>query len=76
MAHDRDCRFSPLFPHCNCGEAERAERLEQLEAERAAIERLIACAETITIESSTHTPFKPRIVYASDLEDVLAGKLR
>lgn len=76
MAHDRDCRFSPLFPHCNCGETERTERLEQLEAERAAIERLIENAEEIIIESATRTPFRPKMVHASDLADVLAGRLR
>lgn len=75
MAHDRDCMSSPFFPHCNCGETERVERLEQLEAERAAIERLIANAEEIEIES-VGRPFTPRMVLASDLEDVLAGRLR
>lgn len=32
MAHSRDCRYSPFFPNCNCGEIERRERLETLEA--------------------------------------------
>lgn len=75
MAHSQDCRFSPLFPHCNCGEVERAERLERREAEREAIQQLIANAEVITIES-TGAPYKPRMVMASDLEDVLAGRIR
>jgi hypothetical protein len=75
MAHDRDCRFSPLFPHCNCGEVERTERLEQLEDERKAIQRLIEGAETVTIEG-VGQPYTPKVVYARDLEDVLAGRLR
>lgn len=75
--HDhRECRFSPFFPHCNCGATEAQERLEQLEDERKAIERLIESAEEIVIESSTHTPFRPKMVHASDLEDVLSGKAR
>ena len=31
MAHSRHCRYSPLFPHCDCGETDRNERIEQLE---------------------------------------------
>lgn len=61
--------------YCECGSAEIQERLDQLEAEREAIERLIRDAETIVIQS-TGAPFTPRMVLASDLEDVLAGKLR
>ena len=75
MAHDRDCRYSPMFPHCNCGETDRCARLEQLEEERAAIERLIENAETITIPSNGR-PYTPRIVLADDLAAVLAGRLR
>jgi hypothetical protein len=31
MAHSRHCRYSPLFPHCDCGETERADKIEELE---------------------------------------------
>lgn len=75
MAHSRDCRISSFFPHCNCGETERTERLEQLEAERTAIQRLIESAETVLIEG-VGAPYTPKMVMASDLEDVLAGRLR
>lgn len=30
MRHDRDCRFSPLFPHCNCDVAEAQEKLANI----------------------------------------------
>lgn len=50
-------------------------RLEQLEAEREAIERLIANAEVIKIPS-TGAAYEPRMVLASDLENVLAGRAR
>lgn len=36
--HSRDCRSSPLFPHCDCGAQkarERLDELEQLEQERS-----------------------------------------
>lgn len=29
--HSRDCRMSPLFPHCDCGATQAQERLEELE---------------------------------------------
>lgn len=66
--------------YCECGASEIQSRLDQLEAERVeaereVIERLIRDAETITIEG-VGSQFTPRIVQASDLEDVLAGRLR
>lgn len=60
---------------CDCGSREIQARLDQLESEREAIQRLIANAEEIVIES-IGAPYTPRIVYACDLQDVLDGKLR
>ena len=51
------------------------ERIRDLEDEREAIRRLINGAETIVIPS-TRSPYTPKMVHASDLEDVLSGKLR
>lgn len=77
MAHDHiTCPFSTSFQVCTCGETERMTRLEQLEEERAAIERLIEGAETISLESSTSMRYGVRMVNARDLADVLAGRLR
>ena len=74
--HSRDCRYSPMFPHCDCGAVEDAEELERLREVVASIERLIESAETIVIQSNTHTPFRPKMVHASDLADVISGRLR
>lgn len=52
------------------------EELDNLREIVSAIQRLIANAETIVIQSGTRTPYTPKIVYASDLEGVLSGKLR
>jgi hypothetical protein len=55
----------------------RAEFVEaQLAEEHAAFERLVHDAETIVIESNTHVPFRPRMVNANDITDVLEGRLR
>lgn len=74
--HSADCRKSPFFPHCNCGADEAQARLEQLEGERAAIERLIEGAEEIRVESSTSRRCVRRVVEAQALIDVLAGRSR
>lgn len=80
MAHHRDCRMSPFFPHCDCGETDRRDRLAQLETEltclRESIQRLVDNAEEIRIESGTRATYRPKIVYASVLQDVLDGRLR
>lgn len=34
--HSRDCRFSPMFPHCNCGASDAVAQLELLESRRDA----------------------------------------
>ena len=74
--HSRDCRISPSFPHCNCGAEKAQERLDQLEAERTTIERLIEHAEDVGFESATSRRYTVKMVSASDLSDVLSGVLR
>lgn len=56
-------------------ERELKERVAQLEDERETVQRLIEIAETITIEG-VGADYTPKMVAASDLEAVLAGRMR
>lgn len=79
IAHSYDCitkrSHVDMRDYCECGVAEIQARLDQLEEERDAVQRLIANAETITIENGG-APYTPKMVHAQDLIDVLNGKLR
>lgn len=71
--HGKDCRYSPSFPHCNCGARGAYEELERLRGVVDSLRRLCDNAETITIES-TGVPYTPRMVNASDVIDILEGR--
>ena len=73
----REKRSSYRFgsEYCECGSLEIQNRLNKLEDEREVIQRLIESAETIVIES-IGAPYTPRMVFASDLEDILSGRMR
>lgn len=79
IAHQSDCIDKRVRDrdYCECGVAETQARLDQLEDERETVERLIADAEEITTgESPSLTPYVDKYVRASDLANVLAGRLR
>lgn len=53
-----------------------AEEIIELRSMVDSLWSLVHNAETIIIQSSTNTPFKPKMVHASDIEDVLTGRSR
>lgn len=55
---------------------ETQSELDTLKDIVAAVQRLIDEAEMIVLPSNTSTPYTLEMVRASDLADVLAGKLR
>jgi hypothetical protein len=77
VPHSEQCRNNRGNDpdYCHCGSREIQLRLDQLEAEREAIEGLIKDAEEITIRG-TNVDYNPKMVLAADLEAVLAGRLR
>lgn len=56
---------------CTCGAQEELERLRDIVE---SLRHLAASAEVIVIRG-TSTDYKPRVVYAQDLEAVLDGRL-
>lgn len=55
MSHSRFCRYSPLFPHCNCGESERNERIDRLEERIGELEHEIDKLKTCDTCSDSAT---------------------
>lgn len=82
--HTPDCRYlPPRLPDCSCGELAREQKIEaltarvaELEEERTTIERLIEEAEEVTFRSPSSRRFTVKMVSASDLLNVLSGRLR
>jgi predicted metallo-beta-lactamase superfamily hydrolase len=74
--HSKDCRRSSPNPDCTCGADQAQEELDRLQEIVEAIQRLIDSAETIVIQSNGRVPYRPKMVNASDLEEVLSGRLR
>lgn len=67
----------PTYPNqCLYCDPETQAELDNLREIVVVIQRLIDNAETIVLPSNTSTPYTLEMVHASDLADVLAGKLR
>ena len=60
---------------CDCGAADVQEELERLRGIVVSVERAIECAETVLFETPSRSDFKIPMVPASDLRDILDGKI-
>ncbi len=74
--HSRRCPYSSDYDVCTCGSLEDAEELERLRGIVESLRRLAENAEEISLgETASLCPMSSHMVHASDIIDVLEGRM-